>query len=221
MSDLGCPPNAALAFDFLVGKGLRDYQAAGIVGNLQQESGLNPRLSAPDPRPTNPEAMGRGIAMWGDPGRWQNLLAFAAGRDPWALDTQLEFLWAELPGNGLDALLASPTLEDAVIAFQDKFERPRRDLARTDIRIKYARSVLFACPSITPPIGPPNRFGVATAAVGVVALVAAVGYGVYKAMSARAPEPEPEPRPRPRPRPEPVFPPPSFRPAPVRPPWRP
>jgi hypothetical protein len=62
------------------------------------------------------------------------------------------------------------------------------------------------------------------AAAGVVALVAVTGYGIYKAMGARAPEPEPEPRPRPRPRPrpDPVFPsPPSFRPAPIRPPWRP
>jgi hypothetical protein len=74
--------------------------------------------------------------------------------------------------------------------------------------------------AVTPPLGPPSRSGVAAASIGVVALVAAAGYGVYKAMSARAPEPEPEPRPRLRP--EPVFPsPPSFRPAPIRPPWRP
>jgi hypothetical protein len=71
--------------------------------------------------------------------------------------------------------------------------------------------------AVTPPLGPPNRSGVAAAAVGVVALVAAAGYGVYKAMSARAPEPEPQPRPRP----EPILPPLGFRPVPVRHPWRP
>ena len=30
------------AFDFFVAKGLKNFQAAGIVGNLDQESGVNP-----------------------------------------------------------------------------------------------------------------------------------------------------------------------------------
>ena len=34
--------NDQAAFDFFVGKGLSDFQAAGIVGNLDQESGVNP-----------------------------------------------------------------------------------------------------------------------------------------------------------------------------------
>jgi hypothetical protein len=220
MADLGCPPNAALAFDFLVSKGLRDYQAAGIVGNLQQESRLNPRAVSP-PDPVEPS---RGIAQWQPPG-WNALLAFASstGRDPWSLDLQLNFLWHQLesqPELGLGPLSVSATLEDATVIFQNRFERPNAQLAGTSSRIAYARSTLYACPTINPPLGPPRRGGVVAAAAGVVALVAAAGYGVYKAMSARAPEPEPEPRPRPRP--EPVFPsPPSFRPAPIRPPWRP
>jgi hypothetical protein len=60
MADLGCSPNAAVAFDYLVGKGLRDYQAAAIIGNLQQESRLNPRAMSP-PDPVQPS---RGIAQW-------------------------------------------------------------------------------------------------------------------------------------------------------------
>jgi hypothetical protein len=218
VADLGCPPNAVIAFDFLVGKGLRDFQAAAVVGNLQQESRLNPRAVSP-PDPVEPS---RGVAQWQPPG-WQALLAFAssAGRDPWSLDLQLDFLWHQLesqPELGLGQLFASTTLEDAVAVFQNRFERPNAQLAGTSNRIAYARSTLYACPSIKPP----RRSGVAAAAVGVVALVAAAGYGVYKAMSTRAPEPEPQPRPVPRPRPEPVFPPsPIFRPAPIRPPWRP
>src|SRR5262245_48472964 len=35
-------PNDKAAFDFFVGKGLTNFQAAGIVGNLDQESGVNP-----------------------------------------------------------------------------------------------------------------------------------------------------------------------------------
>jgi hypothetical protein len=48
MADLGCSSNAAIAYDYLVGKGLRDFQAAAVVGNLQWESRLNPRLEAMD-----------------------------------------------------------------------------------------------------------------------------------------------------------------------------
>ena len=34
--------NDEAAFDFFVGKGLTNVQAAGIVGNLDQESGVDP-----------------------------------------------------------------------------------------------------------------------------------------------------------------------------------
>jgi hypothetical protein len=211
MANIVCSLNAAVAFDFLVGKGLPDYQAAAIIGNLQQESGINPRLEALD---TNGK-MSRGIAMW-QPPRWNSLLAFATGRDPWSLDTQLDFLWAELPGNGLDALLTSSTLEDAVFAFQDKFERPRRDLAHTDVRIGYARAALLACPNVNPPDKPRGkRVNTIAAAVAGGALAALVGFGLYKAQSHR-PEPEPPPPrpPPPRPRPRPPL---APTPAPTRP----
>lgn len=211
MADLGCSPNAAIAFDYLTGKGLSDFQAAAVIGNLQWESGLNPRLEAMDIN----GLPGRGIAMW-QPPRWQNLLTFAAGRDPRSLDVQLDFLWSELPSAGLTPLLASTQLEDAVTIFQDRFEKPRAAYAHTDKRIELARAALYACPPIKPPPNPPRRVGIVAAAAGVVALVAATSYGVYKALGAREPE-----RPEPRPRPVPAFPPPRFRPTPTRPPWSP
>lgn len=183
MADLGCSPNAAVTFDFLVGKGLRDFQAAAVIGNLELESKLEPTLQAMD---TN-NLPSRGIAMW-QPARWQTLLSFAAaiGRDPWALDTQLEYLWYELttsPDLGLDALSQSTTLEEAVLAFQNRFERPRADLAHTDRRIGYARGALFACPAIVAPKR--KALGIVAAGASVVALVAAAGYGAYKALSWR------------------------------------
>jgi hypothetical protein len=218
MADVGCSVNTAVAYDFLVGKGLRYFQAAGIIGNLQVESpGIVPRIQVMD---SNGKPS-RGIAMW-QPDRWQALIDFASGRDPWSLDVQLDFLWHELqtnPNLGLAPLLASTSIEDATAIFEKQFENPQP--GSTSRRIAAAQKAL-ECLSVRPPITPPSRSGVVAAAVGVVALVAAAGYGVYKAMSNRAPEPEPQPRPVPRPRPEPVFPPPpSFRPAPIRPPWRP
>ncbi len=202
VADLGCSPNAAVAFDFFVRRGLRDFQAAAIVGNLQWESKLNPRLDVPDPTKSNPGARGRGIAGWGPP-RWQNLLAFAAERDPWSLDVQLEFLWHELqsaPSFGLEPLLAATTAADATIVFQDRFEHPDPTKAHADKRIELANAALFACPLVRPPPASP-RGGIWAAAAGALALAAATGYGVYKAFTSRALEPGPRPEPRPERRP--------------------
>ena len=78
------------------------------------------------------------------------------------------------------------------IAFQNRFERPKAALAATQNRIAYARSALYACPYVKLPIVAPSRSGVIAATAGILALVAATGYGVYKFLAAR-PSPESEP----------------------------
>ena len=187
MADIGCSTNAAVAFDFLVGKGLSLAQAAGVVGNLQFESGLDPALAVMD---TNGK-MSRGIAMW-QPERWQNLLAFAGGRNPLSLDVQLEFLWAELPSNGLSQLMTATQASEAAVIFQNQFEHPAAALAHTDRRIALANAAFFALPQCSPP-RTASKIGIAA---GVVVLVAATSYGVFKWLdSRRAPELEPEPEP--------------------------
>lgn len=201
MANLVCvdSSNAAIAYDFFIGKGLKDFQAAAVIGNLQQESGINPRP------PANSEGAD-GIAQW-RLDRLQNLFAFAGGRDPHSLDVQLEFLWHELqtnPSRGLGPLLASRTLEDATTIFQNLFERPNAALAHTSDRIAYANSALLACPNVYPP-EPKSRFGVFAAVASAVALVAAVGYGVFRARKQLAPPPPPRPLPPPFvPSPEPA-----------------
>lgn len=202
MPDLVCSPNAAAAYDFFVGKGLQGFQAAAIVGNLQQESRLNPHAVSP-PDPTQPS---RGIAQW-QPAGWDKLLAYASasGRDPWALDTQLEFIWYQLetePYLGLNELRSALTIEAAVVVFQNKFERPKASLAATQNRISYAQSALYACPAIVPPTPRPatsKRGGIIAATIGAAAIVAAAGYGAYKWLSGR-------PEPRPLPPPDPTYP---------------
>jgi hypothetical protein len=206
MNVRGCSPNAAFAYDFLVGKGLSATQAAAVIGNLEWESGLNPRSDVPDPTKSDPSARGNGIASWGPP-RWRNLLAFAGNRDPRALDTQLDFLWSELPSHGFNRLLASTDIADATTAFQDLFENPNRAKAHAADRIQIASNALN-CLSVRTPIARSRPVTVAISAAGG-ALVAAIGYGIYKALSGREPEP---------PEPEPYFP--SYRPVPTRPPWR-
>lgn len=80
------------AIDFLIKQGFTANQAYGIVGNLMQESGMNPTIV---------NASGHhGLAQWdGDPGgRWEQLVAFANanGSDPNNRATQMAFLVHEL-----------------------------------------------------------------------------------------------------------------------------
>jgi hypothetical protein len=116
---------ARTAFNYFVRKGLSPVQAAGIVGNLQQESGINP-LSVQRGGP------GRGIAQWLLHQRWDrtpndNLASFARqhGGSANSLNTQLDFIWYELttfPRYGLGTLRAARTIAAATRAFQDHFE---------------------------------------------------------------------------------------------------
>lgn len=118
--------NEKTAYEYFVGKGLKNYQAAAIVGNLIQESSVNPTIAQIGGGP------GRGIAQWSVGGRWDhdggdNVTWFAAthGESRWALKTQLDFTWYELThfsGYGLSELKAAGNISAATIAFQDRFE---------------------------------------------------------------------------------------------------
>src|SRR4051812_32496253 len=55
--------NDKTSFDYFVGKGLTPIQAAGIVGNLDQESGDSPTA-------VQSGGPGRGVAQWSVGGRW-------------------------------------------------------------------------------------------------------------------------------------------------------
>ena len=57
-------PNEKPAFDYFRLKGLTDIQSAGIVGNLDAESGLDPTIHQIGGGP------GRGIAQWSAGARW-------------------------------------------------------------------------------------------------------------------------------------------------------
>lgn len=179
MTTVTCTLNAARAYDFFVSRGLKDFQAAAIVGNLQQESG-------PDLDPTAsglPREASYGIAQWHDP-RWSNLLAFAArtGRDPLTLDVQIEFLWRELetiPEFGLTLLRSTTTIEGAVLAFQDHFERCG-DCA-TESRIRFAHNAFFACPAVQLTAAQPKMPVRKWAAAGIATVLAAgAGYAASK-----------------------------------------
>ncbi|MGO1974957.1 MAG: phage tail tip lysozyme [Propionibacteriaceae bacterium] len=130
--------NEATAFAYFVEKGLSTEQAAGVIGNLDQESGMDPTIHQIGGGP------GRGIAQWSAGGRWDthagdNVVEFAAGGDPYNLQVQLDFIWYELTEfsyYGLADLQAAGTVEEAVVAFQDAYEGC--GTCHTDRRIAFA-----------------------------------------------------------------------------------
>jgi hypothetical protein len=114
------------AFNYFVAQGLTKLQAAGIVGNLMQESTVIPTAVEYGGGP------GRGIAQWSVGGRWDtshgdNVASYASqmGTSRWALQTQLDFIWFELDtvgGYGLPALRATTTISGATVAFMRDYE---------------------------------------------------------------------------------------------------
>src|SRR5258706_4567848 len=83
--------NDQMVYDYFIGKGLTSFQAAGVVGNLDQESGLDPTIHQQG------GGVGRGIAQWSTGGRWDtanndNVLAYAAaqGQSETSLNLQLD-----------------------------------------------------------------------------------------------------------------------------------
>lgn len=127
--------NAAKAFNFLVGQGLTDAQAAGVVGNLQAESSIIPNRKQGSGMQTISSidqvqpGTGYGIAQWTSGGRqiaWKNF-AKEKNMDPLSLELQLLYLWHELetvPGYGLEEISKATDLRQAAWVFLVFFERP-------------------------------------------------------------------------------------------------
>ena len=116
-------------FAGLVQRGLPEHVAAGIVWNLEDESGLNSGIN--EAAPTVPGSRGGyGLAQWTGPRR-NALEAYAADRGADVSDPsmQLDFLVSELQGpegRAYDRLMATSTPEDAAAAFATDFLRPAK-----------------------------------------------------------------------------------------------
>lgn len=130
--------NIQQAYNYFVGKGLTDYQAAGIIGNLMQESHVNPA-------DVQANGVGHGIAQWSEPGRWDGVvnLAKSEGVDPTNLGVQLDFMWQELGGTyatALTALQATTNVVDATQSFEQNYEAAGDPVMAN--RISYAQQAL-------------------------------------------------------------------------------
>ena len=135
--------NDQTSFDYFVAKGLTPIQAAGIVGNLDQESGDSPTA-------VQSGGPGRGVAQWSVGGRWDtsagdNENAYVGAANILDLTSQLDFIWYELttfPGYGLASLKSQTTISGATTSFMTDFEICGTCDATT--RVSYAQAAYNA-----------------------------------------------------------------------------
>lgn len=125
------------AYNHYTSKGLPSHVAAGIVGNLMQESGLNTGASGD-------AGKAKGIAQW-HPDRFKKLQQWArsSGRDPFDLKTQLDYILVEndpTAGNFLQEMHKSGSAEKAAEIFSRKYERP--GTPHMSNRMGYAKSLV-------------------------------------------------------------------------------
>ena len=127
------------AVDFFTGKGWSGAQAAGIVGNLQQESGMNPGAA-------NPKSGMRGLAQW-DSNRRRDFAAWSGKPiETASMQEQLEFINYELT-QGKErkagaALAKAATVEQAATTFEQTYERSGGSAVGS--RVSYANAAYAA-----------------------------------------------------------------------------
>jgi hypothetical protein len=116
--------NKKQIWDFLKSKGLSDTAAAGIMGNMEQESAFMPDAV---------NSLGcSGIVQWCF-GRNDQMRQWATenGRDWTCLGSQLDFMWHEVTETGesgvMDKLNAAKTPQEAADAWADGYERMKPD----------------------------------------------------------------------------------------------
>lgn len=150
--------NAERAYNYLISHGWTPPQAAGIVGNMIAESGVNPEreqgsgLNDQTPATTavsNPA--GWGIVQW-TPASKMIQPTQSAGQDPNDLGVQLDFLNNELSTNEKsagDAVRATNNVDASEAAFESQFERHAVD-ASGSARQTYAEAIYNKAVNGTP-----------------------------------------------------------------------
>lgn len=133
---------AKVVWDVLLANGFTQEAAAGILGNLQQESNV-------DPTTRQGGGPGTGLAQWSRGGRWDNgprsMVAFAGtrGLDIWDAKTQVQFMIYEMSADWFD--LASfkkmTDIAEATVYFHDVFERSADGSGFVNtVRVGYAQA---------------------------------------------------------------------------------
>ena len=123
--------NETIIWNKLIAAGYTRNQTAGIMGNLQQEHNFK----------TDDVAGGLGIAQWMG-NRRSNLMARANYLD---INVQMDFLIEELRGGEIRAhnsIVSTDSVDFAVRAFQNLFERCNPRWCHEAQRVQYAYNIL-------------------------------------------------------------------------------
>lgn len=139
-SSLSGDDNISQVFNYLVQeKGLPDFQAAGIIGNMKNESGVEPQRLQGTPSgtitvdtdvPRGESGKAWGLVQW-DPAKKMIDPVKKAGKDPNTIQAQLDFLIDQLKGKtetssekrAGDLFFATKDVYQATITFESAFER--------------------------------------------------------------------------------------------------
>lgn len=129
---------ANYAFEFFKNKGLSPQVAAGIVGNLMQESG-NFRDDVIAGTRKGDSGLGFGIAQW-HPDRQAGLMDWAksTGVNPYTFDAQLEYVYREANQRGDISSITAKDAGEAAKQFAQRYERPK---IIDPNRVNYAKSL--------------------------------------------------------------------------------
>lgn len=143
--------NAKDIWNYLTGPaGYGKEDAAAIMGNMEAESGLNPRTlqggGESDQVPVDGET-GYGLAQWTYITRQQNLANYASqkGKPGGDLGVQLEFFDKEAKesyGAAIDHMKAAGSLDAKTETWMDEYENPDRSVAHLDRRQNSAAQYL-------------------------------------------------------------------------------
>ena len=127
--------NLVTVYNYFLGKGLSENQAAGIVGNISQESGGNPTLRQGGGNLTDPSSLGTGVGV----GKAWGLIQWDAGGRAIQyakqakitgnisdINTQLDIVWWHMNNTtptGASSFLAAYKATTTVNAATDMFEQ--------------------------------------------------------------------------------------------------
>lgn len=141
--------NAAVVWNTLTQiHGFTPEAAAGVIGNLTQESGVQPNMTQRGGGP------GRGMMQWTVTERWAQLVKWAEkqSRDPWALDVQIDYMILEMKAyrskgqSVYEQIKVMKNIEAATYFFEVTMERAGKP--NMPNRYKYAAEAYKAFASI-------------------------------------------------------------------------
>lgn len=137
-SNANVPSNFKQAWDFFTGKGFSSTATASILGNLEQESNI-------DPSSKQSGGPGLGIAQWtnGD-SRWAGVVSYANAHNesPYSMDAQLNTIYNEMESGqfgNYGSAFNSMNISDATTYFEKNYEKA--GIPNMSNRLKYANDI--------------------------------------------------------------------------------